>query len=424
MRTMTGPCMGLGVLVLIGACAGQNDDTEMSSAGSGIYSVSAATLPADAPTSTPAETTAGESTTSGSTTDGATEGTTEVGGATSSTVPDPPASTSGGSSSTGDNVCVGVRVVAEQKVAPVDILLVVDNSGSMAAENGEVQANLQEFADALAASALDFRLILLSQYPVAQQIGICVDAPLGNGECPSSDSKHPFLHIDHFVDSHSALSDILATSDLWHTTMRTDSHKHLMVVSDDEAAMQKDTPQANADAFHAALLATFPEFAGRYAFHAITGIPGVSKSCGIADYGDTYVELTQSQAGERSPGVLADLCEQDFDPVFAAISQSIADGAELPCVLELPDPEEGQLLDPDEVNVHLHVNGMTVNLVQVKNGFDCGSAPAGMGWYYKYDPNDPDAPAAIEICGDACVAGQAPDAELELELGCDSIVPG
>jgi hypothetical protein len=418
--------MCLGLLALTGACAEPNHESETAFVGSGIFSVSAASAEPD-PTDTPtgAETQAGPTTSSGGdpgTTDEGDGATTSS--STSSTTLDLPASTGVDSSGADDgDECVGVRVEAKQKNLPVDILIVVDNSGSMSAENKEVQANLQEFADALASSALDFRLILISQYPVDKgdnaQIGICVEPPLGNGGCPTSDSKFPFLHVDHFVNSTTALKDILDNADLWHTTMRKGSRKHLMVVSDDNAAM-------SADEFHADLLKEFAEFPvldGPYGFHAITGTP--KSACDeIAESGSIYWALTQSKQGERSPGVLADLCEQDFDPVFTKISESIVDGASLSCTLELPDPGEGKVLDPDEVNVRLIVDEKTVDLFRVKDGFACGSAPAGRGWYYKYDLAEPGVPVAIEICGDACVVGQTPGAILELELGCKSVVPG
>ena len=366
-------------------------------------------------------TSSGTSETSGASTDEEVA-TTTMAGAASTT-----GTAGSGEESGGDPPCAGVTVEAKTRLAPVDILLVVDNSGSMGAENAEVQANLNVFTDKLAASSLDFRFFLISRYPAMGKIGICVEPDLGSGGCPTADSKAPFWHIDHYVDSSTALKDILDTKADWYPKMRLTSMKSIVVVSDDDAVAQPNyapTPpavaQMAANAFHATLINDYLGFFDQYSFHAITGIAG-SPCNDIMRIGATYALLTPKVLLERGEGVLANLCDQDFDPIFENISQSIADGAALPCELELPIPPMGEMLDTGKVNVHLTLEGMApVELVRVTDAFDCGAAPGGMGWFY----DDPNQPTKILLCGDACVSGQEEGAELALELGCASVLPG
>ena len=79
---------------------------------------------------------------------------------------------------------------------PVDIILVLDNSGSMADELAAAEQNINvNFAQILTAAAVDYRVILISRHrkDVRAMSGesstsICVEAPLsGLAKCPSAD---------------------------------------------------------------------------------------------------------------------------------------------------------------------------------------------------------------------------------------------
>src|SRR5205814_3309103 len=104
----------------------------------------------------------------------------------------------------GDGNCAAVAQKAELVERPADIIWVIDNSGSMSSEIAAVRANMNAFAAALQGAGVDARVVLISSDSTGY-LGICVDAPLGSGNCPD-DSKPPqFLHVNQVVGSNDEL---------------------------------------------------------------------------------------------------------------------------------------------------------------------------------------------------------------------------
>lgn len=62
---------------------------------------------------------------------------------------------------------------------PVDIIIVIDNSGSMSTEIKGVQDNINKnFAAILENSGLDYRVILVAAYGKYTSQRVCIEAPL------------------------------------------------------------------------------------------------------------------------------------------------------------------------------------------------------------------------------------------------------
>src|SRR5262245_27178640 len=59
-------------------------------------------------------------------------------------------------------IFVAVPYEATQATAPVDILWVIDNSGSMGEEEDRVQDNMNNFAMSIAASGVDYHVIVIT----------------------------------------------------------------------------------------------------------------------------------------------------------------------------------------------------------------------------------------------------------------------
>jgi hypothetical protein len=76
---------------------------------------------------------------------------------------------------------------------PVDVVFIVDNSGSMGAMTAEVERTLPAFAQRLDGDGLDYRIILISRHrnddraaSSEASTSVCIAAPLGGlAECPS-----------------------------------------------------------------------------------------------------------------------------------------------------------------------------------------------------------------------------------------------
>lgn len=87
---------------------------------------------------------------------------------------------------------------------PMDIIVSIDNSGSMAGEIQAVIDNINtDFAGIIAASGIDYRVIMVSRYGrVNQAVGpsnysVCVGPPLGNAACPNSPTP-PLVNTERF----------------------------------------------------------------------------------------------------------------------------------------------------------------------------------------------------------------------------------
>ena len=296
--------------------------------------------------------------------------------------------------------CASVTAGAEAKKLPADIIIVVDNSGSMAAEASAVQAELNDFSQQIIASGVDVHVSLISSYP-GDGHGICIDAPLGSGGCPGSDDNLPlFNHVNQFVSSHDALQRVLQSYGEWGPSTREDATTHILVVSDDESNM---SGQQFLDQFYALR----PDYAD-LRLHAVVSMHNCSYA---ADIGDTYINL-----GAQTNGVVADLCDQNFGPVFDALSAEVIGGSLLPCEFAIPEPPEGESFDPDKVNVALDDGMGTVTTIpRVDDAGQC--AFVAEGWYY----DDPENPSAILMCEQTCGSFQGLEqGNVEIMFGCET----
>jgi hypothetical protein len=91
--------------------------------------------------------------------------------------------------------CAAVQGEATLVKRPMDIIVSIDNSGSM---EGEIEAVVDringDFAAIIEASEIDYRVIMVSRYGAIDfsddltNFGVCIGPPLGNAACPSEPS--------------------------------------------------------------------------------------------------------------------------------------------------------------------------------------------------------------------------------------------
>lgn len=317
----------------------------------------------------------------------------------------------------GGGECAAVSETSSVGLQPADIIFVVDNSGSMVFEAEAVQDYLNGFSAQIVLADVDARVVLLSAYPNSDWAGICIDPPLGKGGCPAVDSNPPaFLHVNQEIGSNDGLQKLLDRYPDYASMMRSNSVKHIVVVSDDNADM-------DASSFLQAWKQLNPSFENTVV-HAIAApegpllacVPPVSPCCATsAAVGQTYLDLSQITGG-----LFGNLCDQEFQPIFTELAQEVVSTASLACEFEIPPPPNNQDFDRDAVNVRFDDgNGQTLEIGRVDDPAQC--ADVSDGWYYD-DPNDPQ---EILLCPQTCDGLQGLDgATISLLFGCETIPAG
>jgi hypothetical protein len=298
-----------------------------------------------------------------------------------------------------------------------DIIFVVDTSGSMVQEAGFVQNQMNSFSIQIDAANVDARIILLAEYPPVFGPGVCIDPPLGSGGCPSMDSNPPeFLHVpDSDIGSSDALIELIAHYPNYSPFLRPTSVTHVVVVSDDNSALP-------ADMFTDMFTSLSPHLVD-FVFHGIVSSEDPDAACNAgtaccnlaAAQGTVYQELIV-----QTGGVEGNLCEQQFQPVFAAVAQEVIGGATLACSYAIPPPPEGETFDKDQVNVEFtDAAGGTLEVGRVDGVADC--AAVDHGWYY----DDPSDPSVIEVCPQTCETIRGFDeSSVSIKFGCATIPAG
>jgi hypothetical protein len=208
------------------------------------------------------------------------------------------------------------------------------HGGGRRSERGRRGGN--SFATSISGSGISVQVALISSYPAVQN-GICIDAQLGSGGCPTAGTNLPgFLHVDQEVDSRNALDLVLSTYAQWQTVSRSFALKHVIVVSDDNSDMTAsafDTQFKALDASHAGY-----KFHGIYAFTPPYIAPSDPCYSIAAAEGTVYRELVQ-----MTGGVSGNLCLQDSSTDSANMASAIAAATPVSCEIGMPTTDAGAI---------------------------------------------------------------------------------
>jgi len=97
----------------------------------------------------------------------------------------------------------------------------------------------------------------------------------------------------------------------------------------------------------------------------------------------------------------------------------------LDCEWVLPEVPEGQVFDKRKVNVEFTEIGKEAFLIaKMPNGAgDCSIYH--QGWFYSDEENPIPGQSSIKVCEDTCtMIKQVEKAQVDIVLGCESVVPG
>lgn len=333
---------------------------------------------------------------------------------------------------------------------PVDVIFVIDNSGSMGEEIAAIRKNINtDFAEIIAASGVDYRVIMLSRYGT-DDLGVCVEPPLAQGGCGAgieATNSEVFYHYNQEIGSTDALCQILTTFDRpdtgahapngWQAWLREEAYKAFVIISDDGAQCSYRSRELSTDFgagfdpyedalhFHQALLARSGAQFGvppevKYQFFSIVGLAPnadpnapyfphaalVEKACDTAPAsGVVYQALSIVTDALRYP-----VCEgRSFDAVFQALARRVIEASSAVCEFELPEAPADQILELDSVNLEYRPGdgSQPRSLPQVAAASACRDQYA----FYISD--------RIRLCPAACsLLRKDPTPEVQILIGC------
>jgi hypothetical protein len=353
------------------------------------------------------------------------------------------------------NVCDGLGTCCENasqeaQRMPVDIIFVIDNSGSMTQEIISVENNINNsFASIIAASGLDYRVIMLSEHGESSgPESICVRSPLSNTDCspiPNQPANNPpiFYHYSYPVYSHDSFCKVLDRFDKadqynlapsgYSAWLRPDAFKIFVEITDDGIDCDwggysfDDNDNINdgnstATQFDQALCNLSPTHFGttttrNYMWYSIVCMaannpatdpwepsdPMTTSECSSSNCpapGTGYQALSITTGGLRFP-----LCEYShFDVVFNHIADSVI--SSMACQFSVPAN-----VNPQEVSLRFTPSSGPAQ--DWPNVADAGSC-SGLQWYY----NDNNNPTMIYLCPQACDLAKNDDGATVEVLAC------
>ncbi|MEZ4460970.1 MAG: hypothetical protein R3E66_14840 [bacterium] len=293
--------------------------------------------------------------------------------------------TAGSNPNVSDVPCGFERYSASLEEKPVDILFVIDNSGSMSDEARAVGENINaSFADIIRNSGLDFRVIMLTSHGDWRDQDVCVAQPLSGGTCnpPTAQPVNTanFFHYDRQIGSHDSLQAIIQSYDEtdkngfapngYQEWLRPKAFKVIVEITDDDPTGRfPDGSNVNAVNFENALFALGDQFgsAGKrnYIFHSIIGLqenganawlptdPLVTSTCPTGvDEAPEYQKLSVATGGLRYP-----VCSfESYDAVFQEIAQGVIEQSKIGCEIAFPDVPAGQQVITDGISLEWKAN--------------------------------------------------------------------
>ncbi len=339
-----------------------------------------------------------------------------------------------------DASCAQVSAEATLVKKPVDIIFVIDNSGSMTDEIRGVEKNInQNFTQIMNQSGVDYRVVMVTSHGSSAQQKICVDMPLSGHTCnpppavPVNNKR--YFHYDYNIQSTDSFRKLIMTYNLadshglapngWAGYLRKDSVKMFLEITDDQSAMDEVTFEQMLLALKPALFGTMQK--RNYIFHSIIGLtannpaikpwgpkdPFQNGKCGIGavNNGPQYQRLSMTTGGMRFP-----ICEwANFDGVFKEIAKGVIEGTKVECNIQMPMAPMGQDIDPSTLVVeYTPSNGGPVEeLMQVYAQADCTPD----SFYVEVNGGQ----KRIVLCADACKRVQIdPKAKLRVVFDCQA----
>jgi hypothetical protein len=304
----------------------------------------------------------------------------------------------------GTNKCAGIRQDAPPASGGVDVIFLIDTSGSMLHAITQVQTNMANFVQNFEGTAADTRVVVITG-----------DDPARNTPVAGDTDKYRFIQSE--VDSQVLFSVALAQLPAYKDFLRPGATTMFVMITDDNDAVPPATFKSEMEA----------QLGHGFIQHAIAsedvnGFPCTNESqmwnplcvgpipaiCAAAAIGKTYYELA-----DMTGGVQLSICKADWVPVFDQLRNAVIEAVPLPCSYPLANASNDDF-DPEKVQVvYTPAGGDDEEFPRANTQDACGSKN---GWYY----DDNGAPKSIQLCPAACEEVAA-GGTLDVAFGCAPI---
>jgi hypothetical protein len=312
--------------------------------------------------------------------------------------------------------------------AEVDIIVVIDTSGSMGEETAQVKQNINTFASKIGSTGLDYNVVMIAEkegaapgfpgfpgFPGIPMPGICVPQPLAGASC--ADNPPKFHHLAESVGSTDSLQIILDKFPTYSPWLRPSAYKVFIEVTDDNSALDWQSFDTQLLAKSSTLFGTSSQ--RKYIFDTIAGwqkgspILSANKCGSAVNTGDQYQHLSQ-----ETNGIVGSVCETDYSGVFDNIAKGLI--TTVGCEFNYPTKSANGIdTDPTTVVVNYTAGGGTPSpLTQVTDASKCGTV--ANAWYYNDNAN----PTKIVFCPATCdAAGKDTAGKIDIAVGCKAPPP-
>ncbi len=302
--------------------------------------------------------------------------------------PSNPAPGDPGAASGDDAACAVLDAASTLERLPVDIIWVVDDSGSMRDEQERIRENIARFATQVKEAGIDVHVVIVTERDLALNTAL------------AGDPIYRFVQAD--VGSNNSLEVLLEKFPNYSAQLRPEALAHFVAVTDDES-----------DLAGAAFRTQMETLLGHgFTFHAIASENLNGRACRCPDLtcsaaspGDEYFALADATAGEK-----VSICTSDFGAVFDRLIAAVVKGSPLPCSFQLPSPPAGATFDPDKVKFEFE-GAQGISEIPRLGNADCGPLVA---WQYG-------AAQELVLCPAACQTLGA-GGTVHISLGCSPTV--
>jgi hypothetical protein len=304
----------------------------------------------------------------------------------------------------GENKCAGIRQDAPPASGGVDVIILIDTSGSMLHAITQVQMNMAKFVQDFEGSAADTRVVVIT-----------ADDPAAGTPVANDADRYRFIPSE--VDSQVLFAVALAQFPAYQDFLRAGAATQFVMITDD----QDQIPPAQFKSDMEGLLGHgFTQHA--IASEDVMGLPCISEAqlwnplcvapipsvCAAIAIGKAYYDLADITNGEK-----LSICKADWAPVFEQLRAAVIEAVPLPCSYPLADASN-PTFDAEKVAVVYTPSGSDdTEFPRATGSEQCGDKNA---WYY----DDPATPASIQLCPSAC-STVAAGGTLEIAFGCKPI---